>query len=639
MNRLRLPQPLLSNALRAPGGGILLFFGTLALFFDVIFRGRVFFYGDLALYFLPELVFLRDELLAGRIPLWNPYVNCGQPFVGNPQTWPLYPSTLLLLLFSAPKAVALSTALHVLWASLGMQAFLRTRNLGTVAATLGAVAFAFGGAFVSKAQFPNMLQAMSWLPWLLWGIERLLAKNTRGRVAALGLFVGLALLAAHAQVTLMQLYLAVAWVIFRLVSIPRRERLGVFGALTLAALLGLGLALAQLLPVIEYAGTSTRPHLGLREANRFYLPWKELWLLVAPNAFGNPAFSGGWTGKGNFWEPCCYIGLIPLGLAFCGRGSRELKFWIGAALICFWLALGRWAGLFTLAFYVLPGVKQFHDPARWLYLGTFALAVLAAQGLERVRVKEPVKWGLVLLAIADTVFFARSLHPTCDPSELSGFAQAPPLTGRVFHLRPYEAWKYIAPYKHYSEVSLTKLFAQPTPNMLLGSHTRQAGGYEPVARREVTNALKALGELPEEPAKLTSTQQAQLEALGVERIVGIKSEHTLTQPAPLIQMAGERVVASRPGEWVLAPESSEPAEVIVRESFASGWRAWADGTPLSITSAPPIFMRVSVPPGTKRLVFRYEPLSWRVGVFLSGGAGCILVAFMMVSLRKRVWRS
>jgi hypothetical protein len=628
-------RPLLTPPAPAWGGGSLLLLGTLTLFFDVIFRGRVFFYGDLALYFLPELAFLRDELLAGRIPLWNPYVNCGQPFVGNPQTWLLYPSTLLLLLFSAPKAVALSTALHVLWAGLGMQAFLRTRSLGAVAAALGAVAFAFGGAFVSKAQFPNMLQAMSWLPWLLWGAERVLAKNSLGRVAALGLCVGLALLSAHAQVTLMQLYLAVAWVIFRLVSLPTRERLSVFGALALAAALGLGLALAQLLPVIEYASTSTRPHLGLREANRFYLPWKELRVLVAPNSFGNPAFPGGWLGKGNFWEPCCYVGLIPLVLAFCGRGSRERRFWIGAAFLCFWLALGRSAGLFTLAFYVLPGVKQFHDPARWLYLGTFALAVLAAQGLERVRVKEPIKWALVLLAIADTVFFSRTLHPTCDPAELSGTAKASPaLTGRVFHLRPYEAWKYIAPYKHYSEVSLTKLFAQPTPNMLLGSRTRQAGGYEPVARREVAEALKALGELPEEGTMLTKTQQVQLEALAVERVMGIKREHTLAKPAPFV--AGGRLIDSHSGELTLIPELTE---VTVRESFASGWRAWADGTPLSITSASPIFMKVSVPAGTKQLVFRYEPLSWRVGVFLSGGTGCILVAFMMVSLRKRAWRS
>ena len=88
------------------GGGVLAL-GTLLLFTEVIFRGRVFFYGDLSLYFLPQLDFLRSELLAGRIPLWNPYINCGQPFVGNPQTWPLYPSSLLLLFFEAARANAI----------------------------------------------------------------------------------------------------------------------------------------------------------------------------------------------------------------------------------------------------------------------------------------------------------------------------------------------------------------------------------------------------------------------------------------------------------------------------------------------------------------------------------------------------
>jgi predicted membrane-bound dolichyl-phosphate-mannose-protein mannosyltransferase len=50
-------------------------------------------------------------------------------------------------------------------------------------------------------------------------------------------------------------------------------------------------------------------------------------------------------------------------------------------------------------------------------------------------------------------------------------------------------------------------------------------------------------------------------------------------------------------------------------------------------------MKVSVPEGTKRVVFRYEPLSWRLGVFISGGAGCILVALMLSMLRNKTWQS
>ena len=622
------------------GGGVLAL-GTLLLFTEVIFRGRVFFYGDLSLYFLPELAFLRDELLAGRVPLWNPYVNCGQPVVGNPQTWPLYPSSLLLLFFEAARANAISTLLHVLWAGLGMLFFMRQQKLAAVAATLGAVAFAFGGAFVSKAQFPNMLQAMSWLPWLLCASERVIMRPVPGRVGMLGLCVGLALLAAHAQVTLMQLYLVLAWILFRLVTLPRSERLLPLGALALAAFLGLALALAQLLPVVEHALASTRPQLSLGAANRFYLPWRELILLVAPNSLGNPALPGGWHGKANFWEPCCYIGLVPLVLIFFVQGNKlperraVIKFWLWVAVIGFWLALGRYGGLYVLAFYVLPGVKQFHDPARWLYLGTFALSVLAAYGLEQLRLRDVGKWALVLGAMGELIFFSRTLNPTCPPEALrvaSVSAGAP--VGRVFASQPYAQWKLLAPYKDYQGLPSSSLALCTTPNLPLLQHWRQAGGYEPVARRDVSETLKALGPLPTNPRALSEEQVQQLEALGVGLVEGSDGTCILANPAPLV--SGGAVESEVPGRFEIVPMDTD---VILREVHAAGWRAWADGTALEIQTAPPIFMKVQVPTGTKRVLFRYDPLFWRVGLFLSLTAGCILVGLMLSTLRGKPWRS
>ncbi len=41
---------------------------------------------------------------------------------------------------------------------------------------------------------------------------------------------------------------------------------------------------------------------------------------------------------------------------------------------------GPHGGLYAAAFYLLPGVGKFHDPARWLHVATFALACLAAAG-------------------------------------------------------------------------------------------------------------------------------------------------------------------------------------------------------------------------------------------------------------------
>src|SRR4051794_38393822 len=100
---------------------VLFLAGLAAAFFaPLLFGQRVLFFGDLSLYFVPLLAFLRSEIVgSGRIPLWNPHLLCGTPFVGNPQTWPLYPSSLLLYALSPERVVGVIGALHVLLASLG----------------------------------------------------------------------------------------------------------------------------------------------------------------------------------------------------------------------------------------------------------------------------------------------------------------------------------------------------------------------------------------------------------------------------------------------------------------------------------------------------------------------------------------
>jgi uncharacterized membrane protein YfhO len=64
-----------------------------------------------------------------------------------------------------------------------------------------------------------------------------------------------------------------------------------------------------------------------------------------------------------------------------------------------------------------------------------------------------------------------------------------------------------------------------------------------------------------------------------------------------------------------------------------------EGKPRPIERAEGVFLRVSVQPGEKSVVFRYLPLSWQVGVFLSGGAGCILVGLMLFGVRIKQWRN
>ena len=106
----------------------------------------------------------------------------------------------------------LTIALHVWLAGMGTYLFARrTLSVGRSAALLAAVTFMFGGQLVSKEQFPNMVQAAAWLPWALWALDRLLHLRRLQDALVLGLVLGLQLLAAHAQMTVLTLYLAAAW--------------------------------------------------------------------------------------------------------------------------------------------------------------------------------------------------------------------------------------------------------------------------------------------------------------------------------------------------------------------------------------------------------------------------------------------
>ena len=85
--------------------------------------------GDLLSFLYPTYRFAAAELSAGRLPLWNPTLYGGAPFLGDIQAGFLYGPNLLLFLvqpeFSYP-ALQWLAVLHLFWAGLGIYVLLRT---------------------------------------------------------------------------------------------------------------------------------------------------------------------------------------------------------------------------------------------------------------------------------------------------------------------------------------------------------------------------------------------------------------------------------------------------------------------------------------------------------------------------------
>ena len=574
---------------------------TAVYFWPQIVQGRVLYWGDIGLYFAPMEGFLRENLRAGRVPLWNPLIYCGTPYAGNPQAWPLYPVTALLPFVSASYFLSLTVALHVWLAGVGTFLFARRAlGVGRVAALLAAITFMFGGQLVSKEQFPNMVQASAWLPWVLWALDGLLRGRRVRNALVLGLVLGLQLLAAHAQMTLLTLYLAVAWGVFVLrregapknggagkelgkraqqaaprPAIPLRLRLpqdwGRGGLLLLSGVVAVGLAAGQILPAVALFRDASRQKLSFHVVNRFFLPDHQLGNFVLPHLHGNP-YWGDWTARGNFWETCCYVGWLSFGLALWGGvqawrkgGMTAARFWTGVFGFGLWMALGGKGGLYYLAYFVLPGFRAFHDPARCLLWACFALSLLAGYGWERIappapknggagkelgkraqqaaplpaiplRLRLPQDWGrgglLLLLAFADLTHFGRTLYPLADAHALSPVAPNVALALGDPDVRAHQArvlaptegvWLRFTNYKDFRQnvPGYQTLWADTlTPNLTMRYGLLNAYGYEPVALKDAqtTDGKASSAFDPKAKPRERAEAASQAGALGVKYV-------------------------------------------------------------------------------------------------------------------------
>jgi hypothetical protein len=100
----------------------------------------------------------------------------------------------------------------------------------------------------------------------------------------------------------------------------------------------------------------------------------------------------------------------------------------------------------------------------------------------------------------------------------------------------------------------------------------------------------------------------------------------------LVPLGWERNFPTRgsfKGDFGQNNRAGNDAWLIWNEAFTPGWKAWLDGKPASIVKAFGFFMAVAAPDdGIHEVNFRFEPVSFRLGFFLSMISGIGLIVFV-----------
>jgi hypothetical protein len=405
---LPLESPL-ARLLRDLGALGLLALATAGFFWRVLTSQDVFFPaggGDLASFLYPMYTFISRSLHEGVFPLWNPYLYGGAPFAADIQTGLFYPVHLLTFLLTPDvtyRTVEMLAIFHIWLAGAFMYICLRglltgSAQLARVACLAGALAFMFSDLFIVHLGNLNMIEVAAWLPLIFVLFHRALWDQRPGLAVAGGVALAMSLYAGHIQPFLYIVLCLGIYLLFHLAVLHLRYRsqpkVGSRGqaavrtigpaVLTFAILfaVGIGLAAPLLFPAMEMAGYSIRLDTPYAEAMRYSLPPAELIGLLVPNFFGrDPA---------QFWGPwdrveVGYLGVLPLllaGVAVTLRRQAVARFFALLAIIALLLALGGYSVFQGWLNVLAPGFALLRAPARFIFLMDFALAALAALGLD-----------------------------------------------------------------------------------------------------------------------------------------------------------------------------------------------------------------------------------------------------------------
>lgn len=367
----------------------------LYLFWDIIIHGHWLFGSDFVKIHLIMKKFLYDEIHRFHsIPLWNPYIFAGIPFLAHFESTIFYPLDFLFWIIPPHWAYGYTMFIHLLLAAFFMYILARSLQFSSFGSFLTASIFTFN-CFVMATLYSGQMvriQAFIWIPLIIFFLRKAcILKKPYLNASLAGFFWGIQILSGSPQDAFYTFIAACLFLIFN-VKFNSREtyyNLRIFTTVCLLLFIGLGIAAIQLIPSIEFINQSVRS--GFGSYNQITLgsyPLKGIITTLLPHFYGNYT-------KGDFWISGVpwsippynlYVGVLPFVLILflsrrSSRDGRILAFIFCCLIFAFILALGSNTPLYKLIHHI-PGFDKIRAPSKIIVLWVFAFALLGGKGID-----------------------------------------------------------------------------------------------------------------------------------------------------------------------------------------------------------------------------------------------------------------
>jgi hypothetical protein len=342
---------------------------------------------DVPMQIVPWMHQVRESWKSLTPPLWNPFSGSGYPLLGNGQSSALSLLRLLTLPLPLGRAVAAEAAMKVLIALTFTFLYCR-RRYSPIGSTIAAVTFGFGGFIVGWLHFP-MVTAACLAPAVLYAIDLLAERRTRGRFLFAALVWTQLLFAGHPETAAHLFWLGGVYVLWLVLveKQPWRLLLTLGGALVVSALL----AAPYLGPLLETMQRSKRVA-ELKEVpySAEFLPYTDrncAIVMFQPQFFGQVPWEKAWGPAdteplGGFPGMFGWIAWIAVALhVIATRQWRSREMFYALTTLFIVGVIYSWPGVSESFHFMMPIAA--HARARLLFTLLCAIQAAAAVDLAR----------------------------------------------------------------------------------------------------------------------------------------------------------------------------------------------------------------------------------------------------------------
>jgi len=318
-------------------------------------------------------------------------------------------------------ALANYCLLHLYWGGIGLYVLAKRWTGNNLASALAGMVFAFNGMTIGALQWPSIIAAQSWMPWVVWSVGLAVIRGGHWTVLAV-VFGSLQMLTGGAENVLLTWIgvILLTWLGLKRPVIHFLRKIARF--VFIVALIS-ALAAIQLIPFFNFLQLSDRAY-AIEEEQSPMPGWGWANLVL-------PLFNciTGRHGSTMFPDYCVmssyYCGSL---MILAGFGTlfmlqkKCVRWTFLLAVFCAIMALGNKGFLLPTIMDFAPQLNVSRYPIKYFFLGTFALSLLTAcyikiilgqnQQFKNNERRFSLCAGTIMyLAVVISLFFFQYLYP------------------------------------------------------------------------------------------------------------------------------------------------------------------------------------------------------------------------------------